>query len=471
MAIPDWINVIPSSGNNSSTIDIVVDKNEGEERTYDLTVKDPDNPSLHKTISITQAATNERSIKVQAVLRAFGDATAGTVSPANYKSSYLIRAISNYKILGGYVQVKVEYNGATYLLKIEENNTISNEVVVLRTDTELNDINRFNNDPSSDNYIGNFLTVLDIGGSSQNVIPTVDKVKVEVANTGIISINNININEDTFQLNDVSNLSLGNPFSTDIVGDTTETIGEFVSKKILNMDYWIVSWAYRGGFNLLSYKETKTTSMINGTGNIIFKFNLLETKFNNGETEGYYMDVWNCLYQNGYKPVTSFELYLNFLNYRLVEYKLQNITTLSTSIFVNTDTSGNLSINTSETYKLGKSDYFTAYALGIKNSNGSIDSTQTCWYHKPLTEGQTLVDTVIRRVFDTDYYFSENVFHNTSCSYNIIVYSGLDSEGNIKTPVMNITNPENYTSVDSERFYHPNPNILPVNYTEFRTRI
>lgn len=36
---------------------------------------------------------------------------------------------------------------------------------------------------------------------------------------------------------------------------------------------------------------------------------------------------------------------------------------------------------------------------------------------------------------------------------------------------MNITNPENYTSVDSERFYHPNPNILPVNYTEFRTRI
>ena len=140
-------------------------------------------------------------------------------------------------------------------------------------------------------------------------------------------------------------------------------------------------------------------------------------------------------------------------------------------IFVNTDTSGNLSINTSETYKLGKSDYFTAYALGIKNSDGSIDSTQTCWYHKPLTEGQTLVDTVIRRVFDTDYYFSENVFHNTSCSYNIIVYSGLDSEGNIKTPVMNITNPENYTSVDSERFYHPNPNILPVNYTEFRTRI
>ena len=53
MAIPDWINVIPSSGNNSSTIDIVVDKNEGEERTYDLTVKDPGNPSLHKTISIT----------------------------------------------------------------------------------------------------------------------------------------------------------------------------------------------------------------------------------------------------------------------------------------------------------------------------------------------------------------------------------------------------------------------------------
>ena len=34
-----------------------------------------------------------------------------------------------------------------------------------------------------------------------------------------------------------------------------------------------------------------------------------------------------------------------------------------------------------------------------------------------------------------------------------------------------ITNPENYTSVDSERFYHPNPDILPVNYTEFRTRI
>ena len=152
MAIPDWINVIPSSGNNSSTIDIVVDKNEGEERTYDLTVKDPDNPSLHKTISITQAATNERNIKVQAVLRAFGDATAGTVSPANYKSSYLISAISNYKIFGGYVQVKVEYNGTTYLLKIEENNTISNEVVVSRTDTKLNDINRFNNDPSSDRY-------------------------------------------------------------------------------------------------------------------------------------------------------------------------------------------------------------------------------------------------------------------------------------------------------------------------------
>ena len=83
----------------------------------------------------------------------------------------------------------------------------------------------------------------------------------------------------------------------------------------------------------------------------------------------------------------------------------------------------------------------------------------------------TLVYIVISIVFDTYYYFSENVFHNTSCSYNIIVYSGLDSEGNIKTPVMNITNPENYTSVDSERFYHPNPNILPVNYTEFRTRI
>lgn len=433
MALPSWITLSQNSGEGNDIVNVTVPSNSGEERSCDIYVT---GNGLTQGFKVTQEATKNRKIYVYVYLKSFGWTDTYTC-----ETIYNIEARSDYPIINGDIEIKVDIKDpntgviTTKTLTILEQKSISNTESIFIQSQELFDSTVRFTTTNISRYvsISDTLNNTDLTITSQNVI---------YGKTGIVVINNKNISSNSLT------------FKSEYNDDT------YVYQSLFQNYNFLVSWPYRGGLNLCSYKCERDEQNFNRTtysGYIDYKFTLAKRQFNigGGIYKSYY-DIWNSIQSDGYKPVKKFTVKLNIDNLQVVSHEIVDIEYIEgKSIGTVYREEDNTLTSIIQPIYAGLYDGSSYNGIRLVSTGSGPDDYQIMWYHK-LSSGSDVAKTVIRRLQD-ELAFSYSSFQDTS-TFNVDIYSDevyaefaqeADSGSGEK---------------EMERFYHPDTHPNNISY-------
>lgn len=443
MAKPDWITLSKDSGSNDDTVNITVPQNDGGYRECMLyvtgSVEGTPNEQLTKSIRVTQEPSNTRIVKVKVALVSYGYTNANTCELV-----YNIWLESDYTIKGGAFQATVSFKNPVSgvptgkVLNINQGNTKSKVFSVSYQTPSLYDKSvRLTKD-----NVKSHVAFAAVHNGTSNDIDT-KAITVEFVNTGILVINNKTIGEKTFIVRDEYNK------------DTELTFDKF--------GYLIVSWPYRGGLNICSYRCNVTTKVDAYTlyGIKEYELTLASRTFNTGTSTNSikkYYDIWNCIQDEGYYPINSFKFTLTSSDIELTS-KISNVTYINgnrgTGIISGEDSVGATLNSIATPIDAGLLDGTGYSILKFVIEGSSYDNKQICWYHDSPSSDQ-ISQTIIRRLTDTASFNSKE-FLETTLGYPIMA-----SSNEVSASISGIRAKYTSTEKNMERFYnfefitHPN---------------
>ena len=435
MAIPDWLTLSKTSGSNSDTVDITASKNDGSAREATLIIA---SDSLQAQINVTQESNMKRTVSLDAFLVSFGRTEEG-----KYENVYGFQAVSDYVIDNGNVSISISVKGPT-------TETITRKTVTINTGSKESEVvyvpiyasqvidtsTRF-----TTSKINKYVSYTIIN----NTPYTVTKRAVMLSDSRILTITGSLFNNEDKISYELRNLD-----------NTPVDMGNLV-----NTYYLIVSWPYRGGYNICSYKVTRTYEVTDTIYHIEYVFELptVSLDIGGGIIKEYY-DIWNCIMNKNYIPVKKFKLTSESYKANLAHKS----TVISDVELVTGQLYGYLRLNADGTistvnspYKAGLADDSGYGGLTcIISNNSTYDSKIINWYHRPLLENEEMVTTVFKRIPE-GFNFSSTDFLETTTG-NILAYSHETAAE--KDESRTITSSED----NMEMFYHPykHPNSIIV---------
>lgn len=435
MAIPDWLTLSKTSGSNSDTVDITASKNEGSAREATLIIA---GNSLQTQINVTQESNLKRTVSLDAFLVSFGRTEEG-----KYENVYGFQAMSNYVIDNGNVSISISVKDPT-------TETITRKTITINTGSKESEVvyvpiyasqvidasTRF-----STSNINKYVSYTIINNTSYDVT----KGLIMVGGSRILAITGSLFNNDDKISYELRNLD-----------NTPTNIGNLVTTR-----YLIVTWPYRGGYNICSYKVTRTyevTDTIYHT-EYVFELPTVSLDIGGGIIKEYY-DIWNCIMDKNYIPVKKFKLISESYRANLAHKS----TVISDVEFVTGQLYGYLHLNADGTISTVNSPYMAGLADDsgygglrcIISNTSTYDSKIINWYHRPLLENEEMVTTVFKRIPE-GYDFSSTDFLETTTG-NILAYSHRTAAE--KDESRTITSSKD----NMEMFYHPykHPNSIII---------
>lgn len=435
MALPDWITLSKNSGSNSDTVDITASENSGEERSATLIIA---SDLLSTQINITQESNNNRTVYLEVFLVSFGRTENG-----KYENVYGLRAFTDYIINSGNISVNISVTDPT-------TETITRRAVTINGGSKSSEIAYVAIQASSVIDTSTRFTVNNVRTYVKyNVVNNTSyALTIQPAvlyTTNILTITGVNFSNDStisYELRNINN--------------TVIDIGNLVNTKHL-----MVSWPYRGGYNICSYKVTRTyyiTDTIYHT-EYLFELPTVSMDIGGGIMKEYY-DVWNCIMDERYKPVKKFKLTTESYKSNLAHKE----TTISDIEFVTGQIYGYTYLNSDGTiesinspYKAGLADD-SGYG-GIKYSirNDYYEGLKgLCWYHRPLQDNEEMITTVIKFLNEGSDFSSTDFLETTT--NNILLYS-TEYKAEIEATKTILSSNDNM-----DMFYHPykHPNSIFV---------